>query len=1243
MLLTFLVTGLSFLITFWKTEIGLSFLFLGILFPIQAGHLTSNIGIITGTLLAGTLSFLRQREKNLSPDLKFLLPALIGFIILGLFSQHHSTDLFPEDVARQSFVSFRWFIFHFLIVFAVLFNLQKIDQFYRVMNFYKAMYFLVLILALAQSLKAFNLLNIGEYPYFINEGMGEVYGIFRGGGPNVLVAFIFMIFPLIFSHNVYKKGTIFSTENIIFTVLTLIIFLFTSSRAGYLALALLFPLITLAFSSKRKFLQIYIFSALPFLAVSYLLTFYLFQHVEISRAQPLKQDDSWECYLINENHKIRQIIRPSPTSLNGRLYLYLAGGKGEAYQLILKVDGKIVKVFKDELEPTPRWYEVAISEQMFRNKKEIIASLEVNGKLEAKNNYVVVYGGKNPSQERVTSYLYDGIKWSDQDLSLRSGVQRGVYYLFFKGNGEDQKETAGRLLAGDKSWDIVVNNNKYKIEQIISLKERIKEKQDIYLNLAGGAGKNYRVRVSVEGKLVEELGPLENNPKWYRVRVPEGILEGKEKLKIILEGTGQLDSNKNWFLVKGSSGTGPDIKSAFYDGSSWQDYDLSPEKGLQSGVYHIFLGQNRGCCPGQEEKVEVWDCLITDNRYKIKQIISIDEEEKETDLYLELAGGSGPSYGLKILAEGKVIAQYNHLNKVPYWYKVRLPAALSKNKKEIEIIVEGTGKLDARENWFMLRGGLVEGAPVKSLFYDGVSWQSYDLSPDEGLQRGAYHIFLGGQTPSPKAVSPGGFSPNWDMFLADPHHKVLQKILLPKERDRGKLYLLLSGAMGDNYGFRIRVDGKIIKTFEHKISVHPRWYELQIPEDLLTGKDFINVELEAFGKLDQGENWVKIYGNDYPAAENIKSFLFDGNKWIDFDLSIREGIQGGAYHIYLDSPSSVYSTYAIPIVTELFNNGNKIKQVFQLDKGSLNRYKDLIINLAGGPGKDYQLNIIANGLLVKNFPRGLPTERDWYKIPLPKNLTLKKNRLEVVLELVKDNKKDIIKNRVVVGAGLPYQNQDIKSFLDITGNWEEVGHSPISNMPKNLYQIFLLDAKNNVINPPLLSLDKSDIARLSQKELTKGWLDNLFRYFTEKDQTSHDRILMWSLCWDIIKDHPLLGVGYYTFPIIYPQYYKKYKDFLPQIYTHPHNDYLAMGIGFGIAGMFLFALWYLLPLKTSLKLCLNPSQDPMSRHALALVSIYLSLFVLSLFYMNFADERLYGTFWLIVGLTYFLDNCRTSS
>ena len=58
--------------------------------------------------------------------------------------------------------------------------------------------------------------------------------------------------------------------------------------------------------------------------------------------------------------------------------------------------------------------------------KEINVSLEVKGKLDAKNNYVVVYGGRNLGQEKVTSYLYDGIKWSNQDLSLRSGIQKGI-------------------------------------------------------------------------------------------------------------------------------------------------------------------------------------------------------------------------------------------------------------------------------------------------------------------------------------------------------------------------------------------------------------------------------------------------------------------------------------------------------------------------------------------------------------------------------------------------------------------------------------------------------------------------------------------------------------------------------------------------------------------------------------------------------------------------------------------------
>ena len=199
-------------------------------------------------------------------------------------------------------------------------------------------------------------------------------------------------------------------------------------------------------------------------------------------------------------------------------------------------------------------------------------------------------------------------------------------------------------------------------------------------------------------------------------------------------------------------------------------------------------------------------------------------------------------------------------------------------------------------------------------------------------------------------------------------------------------------------------------------------------------------------------------------------------------------------------------------------------------------------------------------------------------------------------------------------------------------------------MPKDIYQIILLDQTGYKTFPSGLSLDKfsAEIFTLEKLNLfksPKGFVHNLFfvltKYFREKDQASHDRLLMWSLCFDMVKDHPLLGQGYYIFDKVYPHYYRKYSDLLPQIYTHPHNDYLAMGISFGVGGIILFALWYILPLKTSLKL-ISESSPGLRNYGVALAFIYFSLSILSLFYMNFADQRLYGTFWIIVGITYLL-------
>src|SRR3990167_5133622 len=112
MLITFLLTVSSFLITLFRSELGAILVFLGILFPFQVGRLTWDVGVTAGVFCAGLLSFW-GKERKFPSGLKLLSGCLIAFILLGLFSQLQASKVLTADISHKSFVSYKWFSFNF--------------------------------------------------------------------------------------------------------------------------------------------------------------------------------------------------------------------------------------------------------------------------------------------------------------------------------------------------------------------------------------------------------------------------------------------------------------------------------------------------------------------------------------------------------------------------------------------------------------------------------------------------------------------------------------------------------------------------------------------------------------------------------------------------------------------------------------------------------------------------------------------------------------------------------------------------------------------------------------------------------------------------------------------------------------------------------------------------------------------------------------------------------------------------
>src|SRR5690606_38595329 len=69
---------------------------------------------------------------------------------------------------------------------------------------------------------------------------------------------------------------------------------------------------------------------------------------------------------------------------------------------------------------------------------------------------------------------------------------------------------------------------------------------------------------------------------------------------------------------------------------------------------------------------------------------------------------------------------------------------------------------------------------------------------------------------------------------------------------------------------------------------------------------------------------------------------------------------------------------------------------------------------------------------------------------------------------------------------------------------------------------------------------------------------------------SQQRLNYWKGGWEMLNDHPLLGVGYYNFP---PYFNEHYRDLV--LYEHaqlPHNILVQVGADLGYLGLFVYAM-----------------------------------------------------------------------
>lgn len=94
---------------------------------------------------------------------------------------------------------------------------------------------------------------------------------------------------------------------------------------------------------------------------------------------------------------------------------------------------------------------------------------------------------------------------------------------------------------------------------------------------------------------------------------------------------------------------------------------------------------------------------------------------------------------------------------------------------------------------------------------------------------------------------------------------------------------------------------------------------------------------------------------------------------------------------------------------------------------------------------------------------------------------------------------------------------------------------------------------------------------------------------TGSDKTSQQRLLYWKNGWEMMKEHPVLGVGYFNFIPYYQHYYPQ-----DMLYAHaelPHNIFIQVGTDVGFTGLFFFLMIILYCLRTTRNIAIDKDVD----------------------------------------------------
>jgi len=135
------------------------------------------------------------------------------------------------------------------------------------------------------------------------------------------------------------------------------------------------------------------------------------------------------------------------------------------------------------------------------------------------------------------------------------------------------------------------------------------------------------------------------------------------------------------------------------------------------------------------------------------------------------------------------------------------------------------------------------------------------------------------------------------------------------------------------------------------------------------------------------------------------------------------------------------------------------------------------------------------------------------------------------------------------------------------------------------------------------------------------------------DKTSQQRQLYWEHGWDMMKEHPLTGVGFFNFSPYYERYFSH--DMLYEFAELPHNIFIQVGTDVGFIGLTFFIILIILCFIEPLKILRMKELDPVFKG----IAAGLAVGVLGFFIAGqFVTVSYYPFLWINLSLIMALKN-----